>query len=94
MKKAHNRKRNIFLNWLMYSFLVKFIEAELTFQIQFVENGNTVSTQQMYIVPQIGSKVEVIRVEFAEEITRLFLVEDVIYSSFGSANKIIGRFIA
>ncbi|WP_202703166.1 hypothetical protein [Flavobacterium sp. UGB4466] len=93
MKKAHKRKRNIFLNWLMYSFLVKFVEEELTYQIQFVENNKTVNTQQMYIVPQIGSKVEIIRVEFAEEITKLFLVEDVIYSSFGSANKVTGRFI-
>ncbi|SHG27235.1 hypothetical protein [Flavobacterium johnsoniae] len=93
MKKSHNKKRNIFLNWLIYNFLIKFVEQELSFQIQFVTDGKTVSTQQMYVVPQIGSKVEIIKFEFTEEITKLFLVQDIIYSSYGSANKAIGRFI-
>ncbi|URM37151.1 hypothetical protein [Flavobacterium anhuiense] len=93
MKKSYTKKRKGLFNWLLYSFLIDFVEKEMSFQIQFIENDKTVSVQQMYVVPQIGSKVEIIKIEFSEEITKLFLVEDIIYSSYGSANKVIGKFI-
>ncbi|WP_194141087.1 hypothetical protein [Flavobacterium hungaricum] len=73
------------MSFLLHDYLVSFVEQEMSFQIQFVENGKTITTHQMYVVPQIGCKVDVN--------DRLFLVKDIIYSPYGSANKVIGKFI-
>lgn len=85
MKKSYNSKRNRFLTWLIYNYLTDFIFKEMSFQIYFIENGNTVARQIMYTVPHIGSKVDIN--------DRFFLVKDIIYSSHGSANKVVGKFI-
>lgn len=74
-----------FFNWLLSGFLIDFIEAERTFQFHIIAGGHTIAIQNMYVVPQIGTKVEVKE--------RLFLVKDIIYSPYGSANKLIGKFI-
>lgn len=73
------------MSWLLYDFITKYRSEEMSFYIQFVERNVVVARQKMYIVPQIGSKVEV-REKF-------FIVKDVIYSPYGLANKLIGEFV-
>lgn len=94
MNRLSYKIRKSFFNWLLGGFLIEFTEKERTFQIQIIAEGKTVKTQNMYIVPCIGSKVEVLENDYPNpEITRLFLVKDIIYSPHGAANKLIGKFI-
>jgi len=94
MKKEFHKRRKSILNWLLYGFLIEFVENEMTFQIQIIQNDITICIQTMYAVPQIGSKVEISQNNYPNpESIKLFLVEDIIYSPYGTANKLIGKYI-
>lgn len=77
--------KKIFLNWLLYDYVINIVETELSFDIKFIEDGVLVHSGSMKIVPQIASKVEVKE--------RFFLVQDVVYSPYGAVIKVIGKFV-
>jgi len=94
MKKKTYKFKKRFFNWLLTGFLIDFVDQELSFQIQLVQNGQTVLVCKMATVPHFGSKIEVLVRDFPNpDITKLFLVEDIIYSPYGAANRLIGKYL-